>query len=92
MNWQFLVSKPCTVWPYTGTITLLSLPKGLFGDHLQKRQDHKEKIIIIITIINTCIAETRKVRGEIHKMSEMEGGGGGGRRERTWEGEAQHWL
>ena len=48
MNWQVLVSKPCTVWPYTGTITLLSLPKGLFGDHLQRR--HKDKLTIIITI------------------------------------------
>ena len=72
MNWQFLVYKPCTVWPYTGAITLLSLRKGLFGDHLQKRQDRKEKIII--TTINTCIAETRKARGEVHKMSEMKGG------------------
>ena len=66
MNWQFLVSKPCTVWPYTGTITLLSLPKGLFGDHLQKRQDQKEKIITIITTINSCIVETRQARGEVH--------------------------
>ena len=63
MNWQFLVSKPCTVWPYTGTITLLSLPKGLFGDHLQKRQDQKEKIVTIITTINSCIVETRQARG-----------------------------
>ena len=66
MNWQFLVSKPCTVWPYTGTITLLSLPKGLFGDHLPKRQDQKEKIITIITNINSCIVETRQARGEVH--------------------------
>ena len=66
MNWQFLVSKPCTVWPYAGTIMLLSLPKGLFGDHLQKRQDQKEKIITIITTINACIVETREARGEVH--------------------------
>ena len=59
MNWQFLVSKPCTVWPYTGTITLSSLPKWIFGDHLQKRQDQKEKI-------NACIVETREARGEVH--------------------------
>ena len=66
MNWQFLVSKPCTVWLYTGTITLLSLPKGLFGDHLQKRKDQKEKIITIITTINACIVETREAQGEVH--------------------------
>ena len=49
-------------------------PERAIGDHLQKRQDRKEKIIIIITTINTCIVETRKARGEVHKMSEMEGG------------------